>query len=69
MDGRGRVVSTHWLRAPKHAPEVIAEVERTVREAQPYPVPSRMGRVVYTDTWLWHVSGQFQLDTLTDGQL
>ena len=69
VDGRGRVVSTHWLRAPKHAPEVIAEVERTVREAQPYPVPSRMGRVVYTDTWLWHVSGQFQLDTLTEGQL
>ena len=69
VDGRGRVVSTHWLRAPKHAPEVIAEVERTVREAQPYPVPSRMGRVVYTDTWLWDVSGQFQLDTLTEGQL
>ena len=69
VDGRGQVVSTHWLRAPNHAPEVIAEVERTVREAQPYPVPSRMGKVVYTDTWLWDVSGRFQLDTLTEGQL
>jgi hypothetical protein len=24
--------------------------------------------VVYTDTWLWHKSGKFQLDTLTEGQ-
>jgi periplasmic protein TonB len=24
--------------------------------------------VVYTDTWLWHKSGRFQLDTLTEGQ-
>jgi hypothetical protein len=28
-----------------------------------------MGRVVYTDTWLWDKSGHFQLDTLTEGQL
>jgi hypothetical protein len=27
-----------------------------------------MGGVVYTDTWLWHISGKFQLDTLTEGQ-
>ncbi|MCC2635699.1 MAG: hypothetical protein K0S48_3585, partial [Ramlibacter sp.] len=25
-------------------------------------------KVVYTDTWLWHKSGRFQLDTLTEGQ-
>jgi protein TonB len=25
--------------------------------------------VTYTDTWLWHSSGRFQLDTLTEGQL
>jgi len=24
--------------------------------------------VTYTDVWLWHKSGQFQLDTLTEGQ-
>jgi len=24
--------------------------------------------VKYVDTWLWHASGQFQLDTLTEGQ-
>jgi protein TonB len=69
VDGQGRVTKTSWMRAPKHAPEVMAEIERTVRQAAPYPAPARMGRVTYTDTWLWHKSGQFQLDTLTEGQL
>ena len=69
VDRKGRVTRTHWLRPPKHAPEVIAEIERTVRQAAPYPTPVRMGRVTYTDTWLWDKSGHFQLDTLTEGQL
>jgi periplasmic protein TonB len=69
VDGRGQVASMHWMRAPSHAPEVVAEIERTVRAAAPFPVPARMGHVVYTDTWLWHKSGRFQLDTLTEGQL
>jgi hypothetical protein len=68
VDGRGNVRNMNWMRAPKHAPEVIAEIEKTVRAAAPFPVPARMGKVVYTDTWLWHKSGQFQLDTLTEGQ-
>jgi hypothetical protein len=69
VDGRGNVRNVSWMRAPKHAPEVMAEIERTVRAAAPYPAPMRMGNVVYTDTWLWHKSGHFQLDTLTEGQL
>ena len=68
VDNKGRVTSTSWMRAPKHAPEVMAEIEQTVRAAAPFPVPARMGRVTYTDTWLWHKSGTFQLDTLTEGQ-
>lgn len=68
IDQVGRVTKLDWMRAPKHAPEVIAEIERTVRSAAPFPAPARMGKVVYTDTWLWHVSGKFQLDTLTEGQ-
>ncbi|HSV35981.1 MAG TPA: hypothetical protein VLI46_10520 [Ramlibacter sp.] len=68
VDGRGNVRDLSWMRAPKHAPEVIAEIERTVRAAAPFPAPARMGKVVYTDTWLWHKSGRFQLDTLTEGQ-
>ncbi len=68
VDNRGRVTATNWMRAPSHAPEVVAEIERTVRQAAPFPVPARLGRVTYTDTWLWHKSGLFQLDTLTEGQ-
>ncbi len=68
IDRVGRVTRLDWMRAPKHAPEVVAEIERTVRSASPFPAPARMGKVVYTDTWLWHKSGQFQLDTLTEGQ-
>lgn len=68
VDARGNVISTSWMRAPSQAPEVMAEIERMVRQAAPYPAPVRLGRVTYTDTWLWHKSGQFQLDTLTEGQ-
>ena len=69
VDGRGNVLSTHWMRAPSQAPEVMLEIERMVLQAAPYPAPVKLGRVTYTDTWLWHTSGQFQLDTLTEGQL
>ena len=69
IDGSGRVTDFRWMRAPRHAPEVMEEIERAVRAAAPYPAPAKMGRVTYTDTWLWHKSGRFQLDTLTEGQL
>jgi len=69
LDANGKVLSMHWMRAPKHAPEVIAEIERTVLEASPFPAAARLGRVTWTDTWLWDKGGHFQLDTLTEGQL
>ncbi|MCY7371598.1 MAG: hypothetical protein LH479_12260 [Polaromonas sp.] len=68
IDGAGQVTRLDWMRAPKHAPEVMTDIERTIRRAAPFPAPARMGKVVYTDTWLWHKSGKFQLDTLTEGQ-
>jgi len=68
VDGRGYVHALHWMRAPRQAPEVVREIERTVRAASPFPAPVRLGKVVYTDTWLWDKSGRFQLDTLTEGQ-
>lgn len=68
IDGRGHVQRLDWMRPPRHAPEVIAEIERMVRAAAPFPAPTRMGRVTWTDTWLWDRSGRFQLDTLTEGQ-
>lgn len=67
IDRRGQIGRMHWLRAPSHAPEVVAEIERIVRAAAPYPAPPRP--VTWTDTWLWDKSGRFQLDTLTEGQL
>ncbi len=69
VDGQGNVSGLSWMRAPNHAPEVVAEIERTVRQAAPYPVAVKLGKVTYTDTWLWDRSGHFQLDTLTEGQL
>ncbi len=68
LDAGGQVRRLDWLRAPHHAPEVVREIERTVRAAAPFPMPARLGRVTYTDTWLWDRSGRFQLDTLTEGQ-
>ena len=68
IDRRGQVQAVQWMRAPRHAPEVMAEIERMVRAAAPYPAPQHLGKVTYTDVWLWHKSGRFQLDTLTEGQ-
>lgn len=67
VDGNGRVLSLRWMRAPGHAPDVVAQIERLVRQAAPFPASG--ARVGYVDTWLWDKSGRFQLDTLTEGQL
>ena len=31
IDATGRVTALRWMRSPQHAPEVVAEIERTVR--------------------------------------
>ena len=68
LNEKGDLLDIDWMRPPTHAPEVVAEIERTVRAASPFPAPKRLGPVVYTETWLWDKSGRFQLDTLTEGQ-
>ncbi|MGV0959358.1 MAG: hypothetical protein ACOYB1_05925 [Limnohabitans sp.] len=68
IDRQGQVKALNWKRAPTHAPEVMAEIERMVKAAAPYPAPKNLSRVTYTDVWLWDKSGKFQLDTLTEGQ-
>jgi len=68
VDRRGNLIALNWLRAPEHAPEVIAEIERTVRKAAPFPAPVRLGQASYIETWLWDASGNFQLHTLSEGQ-
>lgn len=68
IDQRGGVKAIHWQRAPRHAPQVMREIERMVKAAAPFPAPAHMSQVTYADVWLWHKSGKFQLDTLTEGQ-
>ena len=60
------IVSGNANEQRKKATELIELLDRA---AQPFPDPQLMGTVVYTDTWLWHKRGRFQLDTLTEGQL
>lgn len=68
VDPRGNLLALNWMRAPDHAPEVIAEIERTVRQAAPFPAPVQLGSASYIETWLWDISGNFQLHTLSEGQ-
>lgn len=68
VDPRGNLLALNWMRAPEHAPEVIAEIERTVRQAAPFPAPVQLGSTSYIETWLWDASGNFQLHTLSEGQ-
>ena len=65
---RGEVLALRWTRAPHQVPLVMAEIESMVRAAAPFPAPVRMGQISYTEVWLWHKSGRFQLDSLTEGQ-
>ncbi len=42
VDAKGRVTSTSWMRAPKHAPEVMADIEhRHLVVAQKRNFPAR----------------------------
>jgi hypothetical protein len=69
IEPSGQIGHIDWVRVPKHAPEVKQEIEQAIIQSAPFPAPSQFKRVRYTETWLWHKSGHFQLDTLTEGQL
>jgi len=69
IGAQGEVLRLSWLRAPTHVPEVMRQIEQLVHRAAPYPAPLNLVSVTYTDTWLWHQSGRFQLHTLSEGQL
>jgi len=68
IDRQGAVSSIRWVRAPRHIVNVMGEIEKMVSASAPFPVPVRLGPVTYTETWLWHQSGHFQLHTLSEGQ-
>jgi hypothetical protein len=69
LDANGNVRDVRMVRAPSHAPEITAKIRDLIRKASPLPAPARMGATKYTDVWLFDKGGQFQLDTLTEGQL
>ena len=64
----GEVLALRWTRPPRQVLKVMAEIESMVYAAAPFPAPVRMGQISYTEVWLWHKSGRFQLDSLTEGQ-
>lgn len=67
VDAEGKILDVK-VRRPPAAPEVGPWVVAMIRRAGPFPPPAKMGKATYTDIWLVHKSGNFQLDTLTEGQ-
>jgi periplasmic protein TonB len=67
IDAEGNVIDVRLLREPAAA-EVGPWIRSLIRRMGPYPSPLKLGRVTYTEIWLVHKSGNFQLDTLTEGQ-
>lgn len=67
VDAQGQILDVR-VRRPPAAPEVGPWVVSMIRKAAPFPPPAKMGKATYVDIWLVHKSGNFQLDTLTEGQ-
>ena len=69
IDARGKVLKVRVLRQPASAREVTPWVVSMIRRASPLPPPARIGRVKFVEVWLVDRSGQFQVHSLTEGQL
>jgi hypothetical protein len=69
VDAQGKVLNVRVLRKPAEAHEVTPWVVELIRKASPLPPPLRLKRARYVETWLVDQSGQFQVRTLTEGQL
>lgn len=68
IDAQGHVTGVAVIRKPAAA-EVGPWVTQLIQRASPFPAPSRLGATRVVEIWLVDKSGQFQLDTLTEGQL
>jgi hypothetical protein len=68
VDERGETRDIKVVRGPSHAPDVTEAVKQMTYRISPMPVPARLGGVKYTEIWLVHKDGRFQLDALTEGQ-
>ncbi len=67
VEADGTVVDVR-MRRPPGAAEVGPWIQQMIRKAGPFPPPAKIGKATYTDIWLVHKGGNFQLDTLTEGQ-
>ncbi len=69
VDANGRPSDVKVVRGPSHAPDVTAAVIQMIRHAGPLPLPTMLGAgAKFTEIWLVHKDGRFQLDALTEGQ-
>ena len=68
INSLGEVIKVEWIRAPRHLPQIMTDIEQLARGAAPYPAPVAMPGVIYTEVWLYDKTGLFQLATLTEGQ-
>lgn len=67
VNGDGAVTDVR-MRRPPAAAEVGPWIVQMIRKAGPFPQPTRLGKATYVEVWLVHKGGNFQLDTLTEGQ-
>lgn len=68
VDAEGKVADVQ-LRRPPAAPEVGPWVLSMIRRAAPYPLPAKLGeKVTFSEIWLVDKGGNFQVDSLTEGQ-
>jgi len=69
VDKAGNVRDVRVVRSPSHAPDVTKRVIAMVHKASPFPEPRKLGATKFLETWMVDRGGQFQIHTLTEGQL
>ena len=69
VDKAGNVRDVRVIRGPSHAPDVTKRVIAMVHKASPFPEPRKLGGTKFMETWMVDRGGQFQIHTLTEGQL
>ena len=69
VDADGQARDVKLVRGPSHAPDVSAAVMQMIRRVS-LPAPSAFAAagLKFTEVWLVHKDGRFQLDALTEGQ-
>lgn len=67
VDAQGAVIDVS-VRRPPAAKEVGPWIVQLIKRAGPYPAPAKMGLTTVSEIWLVDKSGNFQVDTLTEGQ-